>query len=59
MKVKKLIGCARCGKTHEGLMFEKLKRPMVEPKATTWTHWAACPTNGQPILLQETVSKKR
>lgn len=47
-------GCARChGDGHDGLMFERLEHPIVDDDGTTWAWWAACPTNGQPILLRE------
>lgn len=45
-------GCARCyGDGHPGITFKKLTYPvdLVEPP---FTHWAPCPTNGEPILLQ-------
>lgn len=42
-----VVGCARCGKDHVGVLFMKLDRPMKGS-----THWAPCPTNGQPILLR-------
>lgn len=51
-----LTGCARCGGAgHEGLVFERLDRPMVAATdGTTWAWWASCPTTGQPILMRET-----
>ncbi len=43
--------CARCGAGHPGLEFAGLTRPVVAgPYA--WTHWAACPANGEPLLLR-------
>lgn len=39
--------CARCQKDHDKLEFEKLAHPIRD-----LTHWAPCPTNGQPILLR-------
>jgi hypothetical protein len=47
-----VIGCARCGHEHNRLVFEQFIEPVVEGDGTTWTHWARCPTNGQPILLR-------
>lgn len=48
-------GCARChGDGHEDLVFQPLTHPFTaEPgvSAYTFTHWAPCPTNGEPILL--------
>lgn len=47
-----LPGCARChGDGHDGLLFSPLTHPVVDGEGT-WTHWAPCPTNGEPILLQ-------
>jgi len=38
--------CARCGDDHCELPFEELTRPDGD-----YSLWAACPKNGQPILL--------
>lgn len=54
-----LKGCARCyANGHPGLTFEPLTYPVVvaehdaeEGHELEFTHWAPCPTNGQPILL--------
>lgn len=49
-------GCARCdGDGHPGITFKRLTRPIeLEPgvKAYTLTHWAMCPTTGEPILMR-------
>lgn len=50
--VKLISCCARCGKDHPDVTFEPFKRPHGE-----WTHWAACPTNGQPILMRITADE--
>jgi len=42
----KIGGCARCGEAHDRLKFQKLIRPIKEN-----THWATCPTTGEPIVL--------
>lgn len=43
--------CARCGDSHSRLEFHALERPMAPAETTVmWTHWAPCPTNGQPIM---------
>lgn len=48
-----LVGCARChGPGHEGLVFAQLHHPFVGDDAIAYTHWAPCPTNGQPIMLR-------
>jgi hypothetical protein len=45
-------GCARChGEGHPQLTFSKLTHPLVEESGLELTHWAPCPTNGEPILL--------
>lgn len=40
-------GCARCGQNHEQLEFKRLERPV-----SALDFWAACPTNGEPVLLR-------
>lgn len=53
--VKKVSNCARCGEDHENMTFAQLERPMTPDDVSppiTWTHWAPCPTNGQPILMR-------
>lgn len=48
-----LQGCARCeGDGHPQITFEKLAHPFVENDGTELTHWAPCPTNGEPILMR-------
>lgn len=50
-----VVNCARCGRTHEQVEWRRLERPIVDAdeERTTWTHWAPCPTNGDPILMRE------
>ena len=46
--------CARCGGNHEPRDYQPLQRPMepVEGEVgPTWTHWALCPTTGEPVLM--------
>lgn len=43
--------CARCGARHQKVMFRNLSRPF-EAEEGSWTHWAQCPTNGEPILFK-------
>jgi hypothetical protein len=46
-----LNGCARCaGDGHPRLEFTPLTHPL-EVGGVTLTHWAPCPTNGEPILM--------
>lgn len=47
-----LNGCARCnGDGHPGITFQPLTHP-VEIGGHMLTHWAPCPTNGEPILME-------
>jgi hypothetical protein len=47
-----LRGCARChGEGHENLWFHRLTHPVEIAPDTAFTHWAPCPTNGEPIML--------
>lgn len=39
--------CARCGQNHSKLLFKELTQAADE-----WQWWAACPTNGEPIMLK-------
>lgn len=48
-----LNGCARChGDGHAGLTFHELTRPLIIGNEQPLTHWALCPTNGEPILMR-------
>lgn len=51
LAVSNLTGCARCGKDHGDVLAEKLERPIVT-EGRTFTYWIACPTNGQPIMVE-------
>jgi hypothetical protein len=61
MKITLLINCARCGGTHTDVEFKPLARPIMaaedlldcmgKPYDIIYTHWAPCPTNGEPIIL--------
>ena len=42
-----VVGCARCGDTHRKLFF----KPFVH-RAAHYTHFAACPETGEPILMR-------
>lgn len=47
-----LRGCARClGDGHPGLEFKPLTHPVEIGDEVRYTHWALCPTNGEPILM--------
>lgn len=48
-----LQGCARCdGAGHPGLTFTPLTYPFELEEEMPFTHWAPCPTNGEPILMR-------
>jgi hypothetical protein len=44
--------CAHCNYDHPQLAFRKLRNPIG-----VWTHWAPCPTRGEPILLTITATQ--
>lgn len=45
--------CARCGQPHAGLVARRFERAFSPPECAplSWTYWAACPTNGDPVLI--------
>lgn len=45
--------CARCGKEHKNLTF----KPFTN-KSMKYGYWAACPSNGEPILMKMMDDKK-
>ncbi len=54
-KLKTTIGnCARCGQDHKDLEFKLFTDAIEDTDGTIWSHWALCPTNGEPILLKVT-----
>lgn len=61
MKITNIDGCNRCGGNHDEVEASKLDHPFSPPEAggITWTHWAPCPTNGQPILFVLTTDSER
>lgn len=40
-----IYNCARCGGTHKDLEIKKLSN-------SDYSHWAPCPTNGEPVLIK-------
>ena len=47
-----IVGCARChGDGHEDVFWMPLTHPL-EAGGVRFTHWAPCPTNGEPILMR-------
>lgn len=52
--LERLYGCARCGSDHAKISFQPLTHPVVVDDHIgdlVFTHWAPCPTNGEPILM--------
>lgn len=51
--VRRVSECARCGEVHDELTATAFERPVDVPEAggVLWTHWATCPTTGDPILV--------
>jgi hypothetical protein len=48
-----LNGCARCHASgHEQITFRPLTFPFELLHEAPFTHWAPCPTNGEPIMLR-------
>jgi hypothetical protein len=52
MKIR-VNGCSRCLGDHGELEFEELDHP-IDAGTVELTHWAPCPTNGQPMLWGRT-----
>ena len=52
----RIKNCARCGEHHVSVEFKLLSRPMAPPEAAplVWTHFARCPSNGEPVMLAMT-----
>lgn len=52
----KISQCARCGDDHDDVEPKLMAQPFAPPEADglAWTHWAPCPTNGDPILFMIT-----
>lgn len=52
VKVEWMVGCSRCrGAGHANVVFQPLTYPLAIPGSAPLTHWAPCPTNGEPILM--------
>lgn len=54
-----LEGCARCGGTHERLVWKRFETPIEDDDGTVWHRWAKCPTTGDPILFTANYRGKR
>jgi hypothetical protein len=48
----RLSGCARCEGDHETVTFKPLTHAIELDDGTLYTHWGACPSNGEPILMR-------
>lgn len=53
LTLKSIKHCARCDGDHENLEAKPFERPVLNYNdgSTMYTHWVACPTNGDPILV--------
>ena len=51
VRVKIVHHCARCGLTHEHMIFNKFTNPVIDTDDVTWDYWALCPTLNEPILM--------
>jgi hypothetical protein len=51
VKVDRLVHCARCGATHEDIVFVRFMVPIRAFGVELYSHWAKCPTSGDPILM--------
>lgn len=47
--------CRRCGQNHDGIVFARFRRPIVDADGTVWERWGMCPTTDEPILLSAIV----
>lgn len=45
----KIENCARCHGIHDSVEFKQLTNPTED---NGYTHWASCPSNGEPILMK-------
>lgn len=64
--IRSITACARCGQDHAEITFKQLQKPIQlfedtrvrnaaffrNPSALMYTHWASCPTTGEPILMK-------
>ncbi len=64
LAISSLRGCARCGEDHlQDISFTAFRVPVrevdgEEPGKLLFTHWALCPTSGEPLLMI-VIEKKR
>lgn len=47
-----IANCARCGGSHCQLELQPLTQPVLYLGLAIATHFAPCPTNGQPVLVR-------
>ncbi len=51
--VMNVSNCARCGKDHDNLEFDKLTAPIASDDGSEpWNYWAICPISGEPVLMR-------
>lgn len=46
--------CARCGNDHVDIVFRQFTSPVMSSDDIEFSHYALCPTNGEPILMYVT-----
>jgi hypothetical protein len=49
---KRIVFCGRCWGEHESVEFRTFARPSPVAGELV-THWALCPTNGEPLFLSD------
>lgn len=55
-----LKACARCHGPHDRIVFKPFTHEVpADDDKPSWTHWATCPTTGEPVLLRVTVPDER
>jgi hypothetical protein len=47
-RVITLRQCDRCGEVHAKALFKSFAKRDIG----SWTHWFACPTNGEPVVMR-------
>jgi hypothetical protein len=52
LRLKKVIGCARCNGNHENVFAQAFITPF-QLGDETWTHWATCPRTNEPVLVSK------
>jgi hypothetical protein len=53
------LKCGRCLESHSELELQELTHPADTGRGIIFTHWAPCPTNGEPILYAYPIKRPR